>query len=335
MEIQEHIPLSSLTTFRIGGPARYVVDCASVEDVQEALEFAKSVGLPLIPLGQGSNLLASDSETSAVIARISIPGIVWGEEENDVFVEVGGGVSWDSLVTEACGRDLWGIENLAGIPGTVGACPVQNIGAYGSDVAQTIVWVEAYDTERSTIQRFSNSECLFGYRESLFKRKSVFIIMRVCFRLTKNGEPKIEYADLTTARMEGVVLDSPLQIAEAVRDIRSKKFPDLTLYGTAGSFFKNPTISTEEYEVLKLKYEGLPGFAVEKGIKIPLAWILDHVLALRGYTLGPVFLFHTQPLVLVANPGATAEDVETLAREVSKKVFEATSITIEREVRSL
>lgn len=335
MEIKENIPLSSLTTLRIGGPARHVVECFSIEDIREAVRFAKDKGVPLIPFGQGSNVLASDEGVEAVVALIRIPGLVWNVEEEDVLVEVGAGVSWDSFVQQACERNLWGIENLAGIPGTVGASPVQNIGAYGSDVSQSIISVDVYDTESNSVKRFSAEECTFGYRDSIFKHRKNLIITAVCFKLGKLGNPHIEYADLTKYKNEGGLMDTPTEIAIAVRSIRSKKFPDLSEWGTAGSFFKNPTLSEAIFDTLKQKYPDLPGFRTEAGIKVPLAWILDHVLMLRGYTLGHAFLFHTQPLVLVASPGASAKDVEVLAKEVSNKVFEATGITIEREVRSL
>jgi len=335
MYIKENILLSTLTTLRVGGCARYVVECFSIEDIKKAGALARREHIPLIPLGQGSNILAKDTAILAVVALIKVPGINWNEEGSDVFVRVGAGVGWDVLVGEACMKGLWGLENLAGIPGTVGASPVQNIGAYGSDVSESITTVDVLDIETFKAQTLSWEECKFSYRNSTFKEKGNFIITSVNFRLSKKRQPKTDYPDLVRYRESGGRLDTPSEIANAVRDIRSKKFPDLSIWGTAGSFFKNPIISPKEYLVLKKTHSELPGFPEENGIKVPLAWILDHVLELRGFTIGPVSLYQDQPLVLITRSGTRSTDVEVLAKEVERRVREATGITISREVRNL
>lgn len=254
--------------------------------------------------------------------------------EQDGYIEtvIGGGVSWDIFVQECAVRSLWGVENLAGIPGTVGAAPVQNVGAYGAETADTLLWVDCYDTETDTHIRIEAVDCAFGYRESRFKKEPNLIITRVAFKLTPIGTPNTAYADL--ARLT-VPLTTPGEIGEAVREVRSKKFPDLAGYGSAGSFFKNPVVSNEAYAELQTRYPELPGFPTDQGTKIPLAWILDHVLSLRGFRVDHAWLFENQPLVLVTEDGATAENVEALACAVTEQVFAATGIRIEREVRSL
>jgi len=332
MQLREQVPLSLLTTFKVGGAARYVAECRSVEDVREAVAFAVREGLPYSPLGEGSNLLAPDEGYEGMLLHLRIPDF---EVRDDGLVIAGAGVIWDQVVRQAGLRGLWGIENLAGIPGTIGAAPVQNIGAYGAEFADTLVYVDAYDASANEVLRLSATECAFGYRESRFKKEPSLIIASVALQLSRDGAPKVEYKDLAARADAGEPLTTPREIADAVRSVRSYKFPNLQEYGTGGSFFKNPIIPEAAYEALKARYDGIPGFPVAGGVKVPLAWILDHVLSLRGYALGNASLFKRQPLVLVAHKGATAGDVNALASDVTRKVFDATGIRIEREVRSL
>ncbi len=334
MSIQENVPLSSLTTLRVGGRARFVAECRTKEDVQEALLYAREHSLPWSVLGEGSNVLAGDNGYQGIILLVRIPGITETAHNGAVLLSVGAGVNWDTLVRDAAARTLWGLENLAGIPGTVGAAPVQNIGAYGAEVKDTLHEVHAIDASTGKERIFTNTECAFGYRESRFKKEPNLIITSVSFLLSKDGTPQVGYKDLANALAEGVDLSSPESIGDAVRAIRTRKFPDLTQVGTAGSFFKNPTISEEAYTSLKKRYPDLPGFPNEHGVKVPLAFILDHVLNLRGYTEGNVSLFERQPLVLVTQDGATADEVDAFAHSVAERVMRATGIKIEREVRN-
>ena len=239
-------PLSQLTTLRIGGTARYVIKECAAEEIPAAHSFADSVGLPLIPLGQGSNVLAPDEPVHAVLLRLRDEGVTHfshaDEAADHVSLCVSAGMPWDMLVRQVCDAGWWGIENLAGIPGTVGAAPVQNIGAYGSETDRSILHVHAYDLHERQHIRLSAEECAFAYRDSLFKREPHFIITSVGFRFSRMAQPNIAYADLTAYAAahaaEGTVLDTPASIADAVRAIRSKKFPDLAQWGTAGSFFQ-------------------------------------------------------------------------------------------------
>jgi UDP-N-acetylmuramate dehydrogenase len=355
MTLTENVSLAALTTFRIGGTARYIAVCESVEDLQTALAFARERGLPWYVIGGGSNILANDKGYEGVIIQPLLKGLHFkdatenseGTENNiktpdSMLVECGAGEVWDSFVQECTERNLWGLENLAGIPGWVGGAPVQNIGAYGVDVSQTIHYVDVLNTKTNELERITNTECAFGYRDSIFKNgpasKPLFIIVRVAFLLQKEGSPQTSYTDLAAYEEKNGVLENPIPIARAVREIRSSKFPDLRETGTAGSFFKNPTISADVYAALLAKYPGIPGFPAEGStgsVKVSLAWILDKVLGMRGYAQGSVRLFEQQPLVLVAEKGATAIDVNALAKEVEEKVFNETNIRIEREVRML
>lgn len=333
MTIEEQVPLAHLTTLRVGGPARYVIMCLTDEDVLAGVAFAREHRLPLIVLGGGSNVLASDEPYSGVVLVMKTEGIR-EVAQTDHYLEyaVSAGVSWDDFVQYVAERGLWGIENLAGIPGSTGATPVQNIGAYGMDVSQTISRVSVYDVETNAKTTIEAGECQFAYRDSRFKREPNLIILEVVFRLQIHGEPRIGYPDLRKAQEEGVPLSTPKDIAAAVRIIRSYKFPDLRLFGTAGSFFKNPILTQEQFSKLSATYGAIPSFPHPDGVKIPLAFILDHVLSLKGYKKGNTFLFGNQPLVVVADLGATATEIELLAQEIEEKVFDATHIRIEREV---
>jgi len=333
MIIREHIPLKDLTTLRAGGTARYVIECRSESDVKEALLLAEREGLPFAVLGEGSNVLASDAGFPGVLLLMRIEGIEAKEEEDAVTLLAGAGVNWDAFVMEAASRGLWGIENLAGIPGTVGAAPVQNIGAYGMEIRDTLAYVDALDTRNGEVARIKREECGFGYRDSRFKHEPWLVILKVAFRLARTGEPRIGYADLAACKDRGEDLSTPALIGEVVRKVRSFKFPDLALCGTAGSFFKNPIVPSEKHMELAKRYGAVPSFPVEGGVKIPLAFILDRVLGLRGHVEGRVSLFGNQPLVLVANDDASAAEIDAFANAIAQRVLDETGIAIEREVR--
>lgn len=333
MILRENVPLASLTTLRVGGNARFVVDCESIEDVGKGLAFAREHGLAWSVLGEGSNVLAHDGGYEGAVLLMQIPDIVVTERGNEVLLTAGAGVNWDTLVRDAATRGLWGLENLAGIPGTVGAAPVQNIGAYGAEVKDTLFEVHAIDAETGEACVFGNDACDFGYRDSRFKKQRNLIIVTVSFLLTKDAAPRLEYKDLATAVAEGVEHTTPGAIGTMVRAIRACKFPDLAVVGTAGSFFKNPTVSATSFSVLKERHADLPGFPNNQGVKIPLAFVLDRVLNLRGYTEGNVSLFVHQPLVLVATEGATAKEIDVFADQIAARVYEEIGVRIEREVQ--
>ena len=334
MTIRERVPLSQLTTLRVGGPARFVAECTSEDDVLAALDFAKERNLPWHVLGGGSNVLARDAGYEGVLLHMRIGACDFGDERERATVVAGAGVIWDELVRCAADKGLWGIENLAGIPGTVGAAPVQNIGAYGSELRDTLSSVHVYDAGTGNARHLRADECGLEYRESRFKREPNLIILSITLSLSRAASPNLSYKDLAAQEAAGKELDTPAKVGEAVRTIRAGKFPDLGKYGTARSFFKNPILTQEAYRALCTRYPGLPGFASDHGIKVPLAWILDHVLTVRGFGSGKARLFERQPLVIVTEEGASSKDVDACADEVAKRVQEATGITLEREVLS-
>lgn len=331
MIVREYVPLSSLTTLCVGGPARFVIAAASDEEVRAACAFARTRSAPLCVLGDGSNVLAKDEGYEGVIIMPRLIDMSFGSEE----AVVGAGVSWEAFVKEAASRNLWGVENLAGIPGTVGAAPVQNIGAYGAEVKDVISFVDVMRAHDGETERLTRSDCAFSYRDSIFKREEGRIILRVGFRLSGSGAPRLSYPDLMRARESGAPLMTAQQVGDAVRAIRAEKFPDLSSCGTAGSFFKNPVVSERAFDALKKEYPDIPGFEDGDTVKVPLAYILDKILGLRGYRKGSAHLYERQPLVLVLDRGGSVRDVEALARDVEARVFEATGIIVEREVRTL
>lgn len=333
MIIRDSVPLSSLTTLRVGGCAAYVAECVSEEDIVAALAVAKEKGIPVRVLGEGSNVLALDQGFEGLVLLMRIPEIEFLEGPRDAVVTAGAGVSWDALVRACAERSLWGIENLAGIPGAVGAAPVQNIGAYGMEVSDSIVSVRALNLLTQIIVTLTNEQCGFGYRDSRFKREQDHLILSVSFRVSRSGQANLGYKDLLMLVESGEDMSTPQAIGEAVRLVRSRKFPDLSLVGTAGSFFKNPTISVAAYESLQTTYPDLPGFPNENGVKIPLAYVLDHILGLRGYTEGNVSLYEKQPLVLVTHMGATANEIDSFAKKIAERVYDTIGVTLEREVQ--
>ncbi|MSU56450.1 MAG: UDP-N-acetylmuramate dehydrogenase [Candidatus Taylorbacteria bacterium] len=337
MKIQEHISLKELTTMKIGGTARYFCSASTREEVEEAVLFTHGKKVPVIVLGGGSNILIASGEINALVLKIEIKGIEWATHGTDMEqVVVGAGESWDGLVARTVEKGFWGIENLSGIPGTTGAAPIQNIGAYGTEVKDTILWVEVFDIAAGKLRQLTNAECRFSYRDSIFKKPEgkALIVTRVAFALKRGGTPNLEYKDLKN-HFAGKETPPLTDIRNAVLEIRGRKFPDLSVVGTAGSFFKNPIIPKEKFDTLKQKFPDLPGFPMGNDVKIPLAWILDNVCNLKGATDGNVGMFKNQPIVLVNFGGATFEEVMLLAKKVADCVREKTGIDVECEVQQI
>ncbi len=333
MDIEKNVFLAPFTTFGIGGPAVCMVRAKTLDDMRAAFALAKEQKLKVLMLGGGSNMLVADEGFDGMVVKIELQGIT---REGDLLVAVAG-EPWDGLVQRAVQEGLWGIENLSGIPGTVGAAPIQNIGAYGTEVKDTLAWVEVLEVASGAVQRFSNAECRFGYRDSYFKRNpNQYVVLRVAFALSEEAKPNITYKDLQTAFSSKDIgrINLPM-IREAVLGIRAKKFPDLSLEGTAGSYFLNPIIAPEEAARLVARYPELPQFSTANGVKVSLAWLLDHALGLKGIAVGGARLFERQPIIVVAVRGARAADVRALAQKIKDEVKEKVSINIEEEVQQI
>ncbi len=358
--VQKDISLAEFTTLRIGGKAAFFCEVRTPAELAEAsafflkerkaralrADFEKRESFDFFVLGEGSNTLVSDAGYSGLVIRLAIKGVKWKEivdaaGADKVEIVAGAGEHWDDLVALTVSKKYYGLENLSAIPGTVGAAPVQNIGAYGAEVKDVISFVEAFHFETGETKTFTPEECAFSYRDSFFKQPEGknWIITSVGFLLDKKGRVNIGYKDLKLRFKDTYSSQVSLEeVRKAVVDIRKDKLPDVTMIGTAGSFFKNPVIRAELYKELQEEYPNMPGFVENEGhVKVPLAWILDNVCKLKGWknTAGTVGLYEKQPLALVNVGGATAAEVSAAATHVAALVKEKTGIDIEWEVRGL
>lgn len=335
MKIIENQSLKELTTFKIGGLARYFCIAKNEDELIEAIGFSKKNKIPLFILGGGSNILVSDKGFDGIVIKIEIKGIKYEENENSIRAIVGAGENWDEFVADTVDKGYYGVENLSLIPGTVGASPVQNIGAYGSEVKDTIESVYVLDVKKDEYKTFSNSECDFSYRDSIFKKeKGRYVVISVTFNLSKEGKLNLTYKDVQEYLSRRQNSNPSLrQVRNAIIDIRTNKLPNLQEYGTAGSFFKNVIVSQAKAKEILSKYPEIIIHSInEKKVKIPLAWILDNICGFRGKRKGNVGVYRNQALVLVNYGNATADEITELAQEMVDAVYEKTGIEIFPEV---
>ena len=332
---QENVSIAPYTTLHIGGCARIFIEAHTDEEVEEAVAHAREGKLSLYPLGAGSNILVPDEGIDGIVLKINTESIVFEDVVDKVRIVAGAGTSWEKIVDVASDENLFGIENLAGIPGTMGGAVVQNIGAYGAELALVFEYADVINQITGARTRIARADAAFAYRSSFFKKHRELIVLRVALLLSKQGAPNLAYPDLVRAREEGTPVETSAEIARTIRAIRAKKFPNAEGDGTAGSFFKNPIVDDKTLYNLRAKYLDLPVYPVSGGgEKISLAWILDHALSLKGFSKGKVRLYEKQPLVIVARTGATAREVDDFADEIAEKVFLETGIKIEREVET-
>lgn len=334
-EFEEH-PLRGLNSFHADEKARRLVVFDAAEDLDHI--FAPESGLgKFYVLGGGNNILFTGYFDGALL-KPDIRGIhVLAEDDESVTVEAGAAVEWDDLVAWSVERGLWGAENLSLIPGTVGAAPVQNIGAYGAEAKDVIARVHLFDTERREHAVLAAEECRFAYRDSIFKHelRGRAVITSVEFRFGKRPAPDLGYGDLQreTEARGGASLRN---IREAVCAIRRGKLPDTAVLGNAGSFFKNPVVSRAEAERLAARYEGMPVYPAPdpERRKLAAGWLIDRT-GMKGYRKGRAGVHDRQALVLVNFGGATGEEIMELAREVQLRVRDAFGVAIEPEVNIL
>lgn len=333
MEIRTQVKLAPYTTLQVGGVASQLIEVTSETELQQAQRFATQIAAPVLLLGSGSNVLVSDQGYQGVVIVNGIKGIAYQSPCVDtVQVTIGAGELLDDVVADAVKRGYWGLENLSHIPGTVGAAPVQNVGAYGVEVSMLIDSVHAIAMSSGERRVFSNQECQFGYRDSYFKTPAGrdWCITSVMMTLHTKRAPLLHYGDLQQLDPATCSLD---EVRQKVIAIRSTKFPDWHTVGTAGSFFKNPVISAAHREQLLQAYPDLPTYTMPDGqYKIALGWVLDHICGVRGHTEGSVGLYHNQALVLI-NTGTSAAAITDFAAKIATLVYDKTAIAIEPEVR--
>lgn len=345
MLIEENKPLAPYTTFGIGGPARWFAEAASEDEIVEAAEWARQRRTPVFVLGGGSNLLVPDKGFDGLVMHVAMRGIseadgAAGDGAKQRIFRAAAGEPWEACVERALDAECAGIECLSGIPGTVGGTPVQNVGAYGQEVAPVIALVRAYDLAERTFVELSVQECGFSYRRSRFNtvNRGRFIVTHVDFRLTPGGAPAIRYPELRRAVEEEVGSAQPTlaQVSAIVRRIRRSKGmlivqgdPDCR---SAGSFFKNTVVSREHFERIAAQGAVPPSFPAEAGcVKIPAAWLIEQAGFSKGYSLGRAGISSRHTLALVNRGGASAAEILALAEKIASAVEERFGIRLERE----
>ena len=351
MTIQENVPLAPLTTLQVGGLTRYFAELRREDDVREAVQFAKARDLPLFVLGGGSNLVVADSGWPGLVLRIAIGGITSPNTSNPatndapgnaVLFSVGAGVNWDDFVAKAVVQNCAGVECLSGIPGSVGGTPVQNVGAYGQEVADTIESVRALDLKEDRIVVLPKPACGFRYRTSIFNttERARYIILRVNFRLKRGGAPSLKYGDLQRHFAESKTPPSLAEARAAVREIRRSKGMLIVLGDddcrSAGSFFKNPLLSEEQFKELAERAESkgleIPSYpALDAQRKVSAAWLVEHSGFSKGYALGPAGISHKHALALINRGDAKASDIVGLKDAIQHGVQEAWGIQLDPE----
>ncbi|MBA3769457.1 MAG: UDP-N-acetylmuramate dehydrogenase [Blastocatellia bacterium] len=327
LEIRENVPLAPLTTLGVGGPARYFVEAVDLTQLTAALREAQKRDIPAFILGGGSNLVVADAGFDGMVVKIAL-GVdkfeVAEAENNGVRVTVGSGMDWDVFVARCVEADLAGVECLSGIPGTVGGTPIQNVGAYGQDVSESIVAVACLDRESRTSVTFTNTGCQFAYRSNIFNRemRDRYVVLSVTFELLRGGQPKIVYKDLIE-RFEG---SSPTveQVRDAVLRIRAAKSMVIDQSDpnsrSAGSFFKNPIVPLSKLVALRKKFTDLVSFPAGESAKLSAAWLIENAGFYKGYSKGTAGISSRHSLAIVNLGGATAADVVDLHMDIMDAV---------------
>jgi UDP-N-acetylmuramate dehydrogenase len=345
LSIRENVPLAPYTTIGIGGPARFLVSIKREEQLPDALDFAFARGCPVFILGGGSNIVVSDSGFPGLIIKIELSGIQSFDGDNTVYVAAG--EQWDSLVQHCIGRNLAGLECLSGIPGTVGAAPVQNVGAYGEEISEVVLSVRAFDRETQEILELSPSECRFAYRSSIFNTTDAgrYIILRVSLGMRFDGPPRIHYRDLQLRFGDSARHPSLREVRNAVLQIRESKGmilldadPDSK---SVGSFFKNPILSREAALEVQNKARACGLLSIEENIprfpalsdkeKIPAAWLVEHAGFAKGLQRGNAAISTKHALALVNRGDASAQDILDLSRSIQDRVYELFNIELQPE----
>lgn len=343
--LEEDVSLAPHTTIKIGGPARYFTRAETTAKLQQALQWARSTSNPILILGGGSNLLVADAGWPGIVIKNAIGQVAIEDEGDAALATVGGGVDWDDFVAETVRRNLQGVECLSGIPGTVGAAPVQNIGAYGQEVKDTIEWVEVVDRRSGETRRIPGHECQFDYRWSRFKGedKDRFVVTCVAFRLQKNAAATLRYGDVTRYFDERQIAAPTLQqVREAVLEIRRAKGmvvdPAIADSCSCGSFMMNPIVEEDHAAAVEETArrrgslgagETMPRYGAGPGlVKLSAAWLMERAGLKKGETLGNVGLSSRHVLAIINRGDGTAGEVLALVRRIQKTVGDAFQVRL-------
>ena len=328
MKIIDNCPLKERHTFGMDVKADRLIEFANEDELKSALTGAVK---PLLFMGGGSNLLFLNNFSGTVLHSVIDNINIVAEDDNSVSVRVGSGVVWDDFVAYCVEKGWWGVENLSLIPGEVGASAVQNIGAYGVEVKDVLQSIEAISVDDLSKRIFTNAECNYAYRDSIFKKslKGKYVITYVTYRLSKKANPNIGYGALKSVLAENPSLK---EIRDAIIAVRNSKLPDPKVYGNAGSFFMNPVIPMEQFVALQSRYPDIPSYPASDGyIKVPAGWLIEKS-GWKGKSLGNAAVYEKQALVLINRGGATGMEVKHLADTVIADIKEIFGITLHAEV---
>ncbi len=335
LEIRENVEIKDYSTLKVGGQFRYFIELTDKNMLRDVYTFAQEKNLPVFVLGGGSNLVFPDGVLERVVLKINLLGFeVIDETTSITSIKIAAGENWDSVVERTVAMDLSGIEAMSAIPGTTGATPVQNVGAYGQEIKDTLTEVEVFDTKDMSFKVLSNADCKFRYRDSIFKSdaKGRYIVTSVTLALSKEKPSLPNYPGVKKYFSEKNIDDPTLlQIREAIIDIRKNKLPDPKVIPSVGSFFKNTIVLQTVANSLKDEYPNMTVFPVnDKETKVPSGFLIE-TAGLKGKSFGTISSYTHNAMVLVNNGGATRSDVEQVRDEIIKVISDKFGITLETE----
>lgn len=337
MLIEKNKSLLPYNTFRIDVKAKYFVEIERVEDLNELLKSEIFLSNKRFVLGGGSNLLLT-KDFEGLVIRLGIKGIKVCEEGDDVFVEAGAAEVWNDFVQYNVNKGYAGLENLSLIPGTVGASPIQNIGAYGVEMKDCFYSLEAFHLSSGTIKKFNKEECKFAYRESVFKSelKDQYIITSVVFKLSKSPQLKLHYGAIEEElKKRNITQPSIRDVADVVADIRVSKLPDPSTIGNSGSFFKNPIIDESSFQTIHQKFPDIVHYPATEGkVKLAAGWLIEQC-GWKGKQIGNAGTWKNQALVIVNHGNASGKEIYDFSELIIQSVFERFGVSLEREVNTL
>jgi len=335
MEIHTNIPLKNFTTMKLGGPARFMTEVRSAEEAVAVFRNARAKNLPIFILGGGSNVIASDEGYAGIIIRVRIPGFdIITDDLNSTTIKIGAGENWDEVVKRTVDLNLSGIEAMSMIPGTTGAAPVQNVGAYGQEIADTLVSLEAYDSQTDTMVTLQNAACGFAYRNSIFRgdQKGRYVITSITVKLSKS-QPSPPFYDALQGYFDahGITFFTQQTIRDAVIAIRTEKLPDPTVTPNTGSFFKNAIVEGWQLDELRQSHPDIKAFDMGDGtFKIPTGWLIEQT-GLKGKVLHGMRVHDKNALVLINESAAGYADLALARDEIIGAVRDTFRIQIEQE----
>jgi UDP-N-acetylmuramate dehydrogenase len=335
MNIQTNMPLKNLTTMKLGGNTQFLVDVNNAEEIMATYHDAKTKALPVFIIGDGSNVIANDHGFDGVVIRIHIPGFEILDDNNDsTIIRIGAGEQWDSVVKRTVNMNLSGIEAMSAIPGTAGATPIQNVGAYGQEIADTLVSLEAYDSQTDAFVTLQNSDCKFAYRYSIFRGEATgrYTVTYITLKLSKK-QPQPPFYDSLQKYFDehNIQTFTPKIIRDAIIEIRKNKLPDPQILPNSGSFFQNAIVDSKQLEDLKAINPNIPSYDIGDGkYKIPSGWLIEHA-GLKGKLLHGMRVHDKNALVLINESATSYDDLAQARDEIIKKIYDIFHVQIQQE----